>query len=84
MLYISKKKKNNTTKKKPCEELMWRDAGELYAHAIQVEKKKKKKKYNATQYGMWVYLGKGKCMYFTFMQKKSIQIKYVNISPCMK
>lgn len=42
------------------------------------------KKKKATQYGMWVYLGKGKCMYFTFMQKKSIQIKYVNISPCMK
>lgn len=32
--YIFKKKK-----KKTCEDLMWRDAGELYAHAIQVEKK---------------------------------------------
>lgn len=37
-------------------------------------KKKRRKKYNATQYGMWVYLGKGKCMYFTFMQKE----KYSN------
>lgn len=26
-------------KKKTCEDLMWRDAGELYAHAIQVKKK---------------------------------------------
>lgn len=31
-----------STKKKPCEDLMWRDAGELYAHAIEVGKKKKK------------------------------------------
>lgn len=34
---IFKKKKQQ----QPCEDLMWRDAGELYAHAIQVEKKKK-------------------------------------------
>lgn len=54
---------------------MWKDAGDLYANANSNEK---------TQFGMWVNVGKGKCMYFTFMQKKSIQIKYVNISPCMK
>lgn len=51
------------------------DAGDLYAHQVGGK---------TIQYGMWVYVGKGKCMYFTFMQKKSIQIKYVNISPCMK
>lgn len=29
---------------------------------------------------MWLYLGKGKCMYFTFMQrKKNTQRKHVNI-----
>lgn len=36
VLYLKKKKQQQ-----PCEDLMWRDAGELYAHAIQVEKKKK-------------------------------------------
>lgn len=39
----------------------------------------KRQKYNTTKNLMWVYLGKGKCMYFTFMQKKSIQIKKMYI-----
>lgn len=34
-----------------------------------------KKKYNAAQYGRWVYLGKGKCMYFTFMQQEEYSNK---------
>lgn len=63
-------------KKIICVDLMWRDAGEFYGHAIQMQ--------GGGGIMMLVYLGKGKCMYFTFMQKKSIQIKHVNTSPCMK
>lgn len=56
---------------------MWRCEETLLNHAVQ---KREKKKCNATQYGMWLYLGKGKCMYFTFMQrKKNTQRKHVNI-----
>lgn len=78
--YISKggekRKRAKETANKHGEKSMWRCEETLLNHAVQ----KRKKKCNATQSGMWLYLGKGKCMYFPFMQsKKNTQRKHVNI-----
>lgn len=74
-------KKKNQKKKTPCEDLMWRDAGELYANAIQVGEKKSTTQHSMGGGSTW---GKVNACILHLCNKKSIQIKYVNISPCMK